>query len=192
MARRNGFVYAQSLTGKEPVIKEFRVNASANSVFLIGDPVILASTGKVNQITASSSGAICGVVMGVYAKTGDNDPPRPLTFNQPNTGLYLATGQSGFAFVNVDPEAVYAAYLDATASGAIIGENIEASAGSYNARAGISGFNLRNASRGAAGGHFKVVGIHTGDSLGRRGDIPTPVRLLVKPNSTQFTQTTSV
>jgi hypothetical protein len=192
MARRNGFVYAQGLTGKEPVTQTYEVNASANTVFLIGDPVILASTGKINPVTASSSGAIHGIVMGVFAKTGDNDPPRPLTFNQPTTGLYLATGQSGFAVVNVDPEAIYAAYLDATASSAIIGENIEASVGAYNARAGISGFNLRNASRGAAGGSFKVVGIHQGDALGRRGDIPTPVRLLVKPNSTQLTSTTSV
>jgi len=61
MARRNGFVYAQSLTGKEPVIKTFKVNASANTVFLIGDAVTQATTGKVNPITASSSDIADGI-----------------------------------------------------------------------------------------------------------------------------------
>lgn len=137
-----------------------------------GDPVALNASGQVALVTASTSVNFAGVIQAVYGKRTDaNSPPRALTFNQPASGPYLVSGQSGFALVNTDPDTTYIAVLDATASSGLVGQTVNVSAGAGNSRAGVSGYSLAAATLGASAEHpFKIVGIAPEQQINGFGD----------------------
>lgn len=180
---RNGFIRSRTLSGKRPVLRQFKVNVDTNSAYYAGDPVVLLSNGTVALCTASSSTNFCGVIesLGTISPTGKF---QALTFNQPTRGPYLTSGQTGYALVNVDPETCYIVQIDVTASTGIIGNTISVSAGSPNARAGVSGFNLRGASLGtAAENPFRIVGIAPTELIGGYDkDYPAGSGVEVIPN----------
>jgi len=190
---RCGFVASRHLTGQKPVLKQFEVEAGANNAFFIGDPVVLTAAGKIIPVTAAASANFSGVIAAVYGKINDYDPPRPLTFSHPTNGPYLTTGQSGFALVNVDPNQLYIAQLDVTASIGLIGATIGISAGTPNTAVGRSGYNLKGSTVGTdAERPFKIVGLAPSELITGRGDKPAGCGIEVKPNLSSLTNTTGV
>lgn len=191
MGNRNGFIAVNSLTGKRPTLRQFKVSVGGNQAYFQGDPVILLTNGNVALVTAAVSGGgqFLGVIDSVYLDPGnDLDKPKALTFNQPNAGPYLATGQTGWALVNVDPEQLYAVQLDVTASIGLIGQSCGVSAGAPNYRAGISGYNLKGSTLGTEADDFaQIIDISPFDkAIYGRGDVPTGGTVLIKVNGTGF------
>lgn len=189
---RRGFVAAQTL-GDECILRQFEVEANATIAYFIGDATALNASGKLITVTACVNANYAGVIQGLFAKINDVDPPRPLTFNQPTGGPYLTTGQSGFALVNVNPNQVYVAQLDVTASTGLIGQTVHVSSGTPNTRAGISGQNLRGTSLStSADNAFKIVGLAPNELNSGRGDKPAGSGVLVKFTSTIWSQAAGI
>lgn len=191
---RNGFVASRTLTGKNPVLRMFKVKVDATNAYFQGDPVALDANGFAVIVTAAVSANYLGVIHSLYGDPGnDFDPPRALTFNQPTRGPYLVTGASGFALVNVDTEQLYVVQLDVTASSGLIGATVHVSAGAPNTAAGISGFCLKGSTIGTdAERPFKIVGIAPGEQTTGRGDKAAGSGVEVKLNSSIFSVTTGV
>lgn len=191
---RNGFVASRTMTGKNPVLRMFKVKVDATNAYFIGDPVALDANGFAVIATASVTSNFLGVIHSCYGDPGnDFDPPRQLTFNQPTRGPYIVTGASGFALVNIDTEQLYVVQLDVTASSGLIGATVHVSAGTPNTAAGISGFNLRGASIGTgATNPFMIVGIAPGEQITGRGDKAAGSGVEVKLNGNVFSGTTGV
>jgi hypothetical protein len=180
---RNGFIRSRSL-GTNTVLRRFPVFVDAKMAYFPGDPVELRSTGEVALVTASSSGNFIGVIDSVGIQ-GANGEFAPLTFNQPTRGPFLATSQTGLALVNTDPNQLYIAQLDVTASVGLVGSNIAVSAGVPNTQAGVSGYNLAGASLGKSdGAPFRIVGIAPTELINGYGDKPAGCGVEVKPNLT--------
>lgn len=189
---RKGFV-ASNTFGDKPTLQMFEVEAGATSAYFINDPVSLNSLGKLILVTACVNSNYAGVIESLYSKVNDIDPPRPLTFNQPTRGPYLTTGQSGFAYVNVNPRQIYIAQLDVTASTGLIGQTCHVSAGPPNTAAGISGFNLRGTSLStSADNAFKIVGLAPNELNSGRGDKAAGSGVMVIFTSTIWSQAAGV
>lgn len=192
---RRGFMPVKSLGGKKTVLLQLEVEATANTAYFVNDPVALkAGTGKVvAPIGASTSADMAGVIVGLFAKVNNVDPPRPLTFNQPTGGCYLTTGQSGYALVNVDAEQLYMVQIDTSASVGLIGKTASASAGTGNTRTGISGYCLKGSTVGTAADRpFKIVGLGSNELLtGYATDKGTNAAVLVKMNTNIFSPGTA-
>lgn len=191
MGARNGFIAVNSLTGKRPVMRQFKVAVGDNNAYFPGDPVILNTDGSIALVTAAVSGgtALLGVIDSLYRDPGNNfDKPKALTFNQPGTGPYLATGQTGWALVNVDPDQLYAVQIDVTASIGLIGQACNVSAGAPNTAAGISGYNLKGSTLSTeADDVAQIVDISPFDkAIYGRGDVPAGGTVLIKFNRVGF------
>lgn len=158
-----GFVGARSLNGGNSVLVTKEVTASAGTQYFIGDPVTLKTTGKVDTVSAASTN-IFGIVMGIF-KANAAGQPAPLTFNLPSSGLFLASGQTGFVSVCTDPYQTYLAQIDVTASAALIGSNAFVSAGTPVTAAGRSGYSLKKATSTSADGQFQIVGLAPTDLI---------------------------
>lgn len=186
MAARNGFIAVNSMTGKRPVLRMMKCKVDATQAYFPGDPVILGTNGQVAIATAAVSGlSFVGVIDSLYLDPGnDMDALKALTFNQPNAGPYLATGQTGWALVNVDPEQLYTVQLDVTASIGLIGQSCAVSAGTGNVRAGISGFNLKGSTLGTEVDDFaQIVDISPFEkAIYGRGDVPSGGAVVVRLN----------
>lgn len=192
MAYRNGFQPVSTLGGGQTFTQLVRVNAGANNEFFIGDPVYLTS-GKLSPVTASSSNYV-GIIHAVYGLSTDGNKPKPLTFNQPSRGPYLTSAQEGYALVCFDSNQTYIVQIDVSASAGLIGKTINVSAGAPNKAAGISGYNLKGSTLGvSADNPFKIVGLAPTELVNGYGrDLPAGGAVLVKMNSTVFSQTAGV
>lgn len=191
---RQGFKATRTLNGTNPVLRRFNVNVDANHTYRINDPVVLNASGEVELCTAATSANFLGVIqaVGTIDQTGTF---QQLTFNQPNRGPFLTSGQTGVALVNVDPHQIYVAQIDVSASAGIIGNTVHVSAGPGNDVAGISGFNLAGATLGTdAERPFKIVGIAPSEFVGtnRNGDFPAGSGVEVQLNASIFNTSTGV
>jgi hypothetical protein len=151
----------RTLDGGSPVTKIFQVVVSADLAYAIGMPVTLSS-GKVRPVAVSSSVDV-GVIAALYKEV--NGRPAPLTFNMPAVGPYLASGVTGFAQVYVNPNQLFVAEIDCSASVAMIGQTVRVSgAQAINALTGKSNVTLGKSSLGSApDAHFTIVGISPAD-----------------------------
>lgn len=166
-----------------------RVGAGANNAFAIGDPVQI-NAGKVIPVTAATSANECvGVIVGLKTiVSADGNKPKPMTFNQPTRGPYLVSGADGYAMVIVNPDQLYIAQIDVSASIGLIGKNTNVSAGTPNALSGRSTYNLSGAQVSAAASYqFKIVGIAPTELLAGYGiDLAAGSGVLVKLNDPLF------
>ncbi len=183
-----GFVGARSLNGGADVLVTKGVTVTSNTMYFIGDPVELKSTGLVDVVSAASPN-IFGIIQGIF-KSNSSGQPAPLTFNLPSTGLYLQSGQAGFVSVATDPQKTYLVTIDVTASAALIGANAFVSAGTPVTAAGRSGFSLKKATTTSADGQFQIVGLAPTDLINgyasEYGDANGKGVVEVKINSAAF------
>jgi len=183
----NGLIYSRSLTGNRPVLREYSVVPDSNHTYAAGDLVTLDSTGRLIQVTASSTANVLGVIDSVYgARNNPLEPRKQLTFNQPTRGPFLTSGQTGVALVNVDPDALYVAEIDVTASIGLAGQTVHVSGSpSVNTRTGRGQLTLRGASLGTgAENPLQIVGISPAqDILGIGIDNAAGTNVEVKINA---------
>lgn len=155
----SGFRASRTLNGTyTPTLRQFDVTLGASNTYYPGDPVALAA-GKVIPCTAATSSAVLGVISAI-GKKGPNGEFSPVTFNQPNKGTYLAANETGVALVNTDPNQLYIARIDTSASAGLAAKTVRGSAGTANTRAGISGWSLGGSTLGTTAGYmFKIIGL---------------------------------
>lgn len=179
---QKGFVATRTLHGAEPVLKTFRVDAADAHRYFPGDPVQLKSNGRVIPLSAAATNVL-GVVQAVYG-VDDNGKPKPLTFNQPSRGAFLASAEEGYVEVNVDPMQLYEVAIDVTASIGLIGNSVLVSAGSPDANVQRSGFSLNGASIATTTdtSQFMITGLSDPDLLDGNLtiDVSTPAGVEVK------------
>lgn len=153
-----GFVRSRSMSGTRPVLQTFPV--ALGPEFRPGDPVGLNSAGALVLVTASTTAGFLGIIDSCYGpRRNPLDGYRALTFNQPDRGPFLTSGQTGFAKVCTSTDQLYLVTIDTSASAGLVGQSIHVSAGAGN-RAGRSGYSLRGASLGTGLEQpFQIVGI---------------------------------
>ena len=183
---QRGLTASRSLSGGDPVLITLPVFIDAKMAYFIGDPVELRAGGWAALVTAAVETAPLGVVQSVYGIDADGNP-KPLTFNQPNNGVYLSTGVTGFVKVNVTPSQLYVCQIDVSASAGLVGKTVHVSAGAPNTRAGISGYNLAGATIGVSSNKpFQIVGIAPNELIAGRGDKAAGSAVEVRCNGTIF------
>lgn len=186
MAANNGFVPSRSLSGGDPVLRTIPVFIDAKMAYYPGDLVELRAGGWAALVTAAVETAPLGIVHSVYGIDA-NGEPKPLTFNQPNAGVYLATGVTGFVKVCVDPSQLYTAVIDVSASAGLVGKTVHASAGTPNTRAGMSGYSLAGTTIGASANKpFQIVGVSPTDLINGRVDVSSGGKVEVRLNGSIF------
>ena len=154
---RKGFVMSKS-RGAPYTMVTLPVVATANNAYYLNDAVKMegaGATGKVERVTASSA-VLAGVVVAAYKNVGGQK--RPLTFQQPDNGPYLTSGQAGFVEVITDPRALFVAAIDTSASAGLTGKYVAVTAGAPNQRSGLSGMGIKAASATAANVTYVTAG----------------------------------
>lgn len=187
-----GFRPVKSLVGTKPTLQEFPVFVNTNHAYFAGDLVYLRSDGAVAVATAAVSANFLGVIQACFKSV--NGRAAPLTFSQPNAGPYLTSGTAGFVLVNVDPNQLYEASIDVSASAGLVGNTVHVSGSQLgNTRTGISKMSLAGATLGTdAERPFKIVGIAADEKALSTGDLPAGSGVLVKINNGIFNVTTGV
>lgn len=183
---RKGLVAARN-GGKTDHLRTYPVFVNANQAYYQNALVGMNSTGQVINVTASTVSPCLGVIVGLtLAPSNDVDPGRPLTFNQPTRGAYLTSGQTGFAIVNTDPDAIYVIQYDSTASVGMVGLNINVSAaagGEGNSSTGISYQNAKASTAAVASErHLQIIGLAPNELVTGRGEKAPGAGILVKLN----------
>jgi hypothetical protein len=149
----NGFQPARQFSSDR--VMTFPVTNSG-ATLAIGDAVaVVNGLATKLALTDSPSSVAWGVVVGLKNADG-----RPLTFNQPDVGNYLADGESGFAEVLVDPLMTYTVRYTGTTSVGLVGDNVRANDAGVTVKTGVSGMSVRAlASSDATTTPFKIVGL---------------------------------
>ena len=117
MAARHGFTPLRHVHGhvdfKTHWFKTYTDNASNNRTIMVGDVVMQDPAGHIDiwprgatRYTAASVGPL-GVVVDIANADG-----RPLTFNQPNSGVIVPVSTSAMIGVLIDPGVTYSVHLD--------------------------------------------------------------------------------
>lgn len=152
---RRGLVYAKNLGGHvHPKMGRYPVSADNPTRIFIGDPVFMTASGVIRVIDVSGVSAQERPPVGVVAAIADSNE-KPLTHNLPGTGQFLAASTAGFVDLYDDPDALFVAALDATATQNTIGQFVRVTAGSANTAVGRSGFAVKFAeATGSSIGHF--------------------------------------
>lgn len=161
MPSGNGFRPVRTLSGGHKFrSRRYRVDTDNGHDLFIGHACVLSS-GAVQECTSSPAAAtpVLGVIKCLYDTNG-----KPLTFN--STGIYLASATRGYADVIDDPNVVFSAVINATASSAMIGKLCDiVASGSGVPRTGISKMTLdatsvaAETSANAIALPFKIVGL---------------------------------
>ncbi len=157
MAKQSGFVPLRRLGGGSSIIKTYPVSASSNDAYFLGDFVIPKTSGKVSLLKAGSPLAVrpLGAIVGFL-----NSNFRPLTFNQPNSGAYLATAITGYAQICIaTKDQTYAAEYSGTINDAVVFSGCKVSAGTGNTATGLSGQTLDGTVDTSSDAQFQVIGV---------------------------------
>lgn len=164
--RQRGFVACRKLGGGAAIQKTFAVSAAASDAYFIGDAVTLSTNGKVTLLKNASTAAPLGVITALYSSS--NGKPKPLTFNQPTSGPYLATAQAGFAQVNIDANQTYIVEFGGNITQAGFGGAVKVSAGAPNTSTGLSGQSLSSTISTSADAQFQIIGLAPVELLDNR------------------------
>lgn len=156
MANQRGFVPCRKLGGGPAITKKFPVSASTNEAYFLGDAVIPSTTGAVRPLKNGTPLATrpLGVIVGFEDQNG-----KPLTFNAPTRGPYLASAQAGYALINCDPQQTYVAELGGNANNASVFAGYKVSAGAPSTLTGLSGQGLDGTAITTADAQFRVLGL---------------------------------
>jgi hypothetical protein len=154
MANQRGFVPCRKLGGGYAITRKYPVSAAANDAYFLGDAVIAAATGAVRTLKNASTGRPLGVIIGFEDQNG-----KPLTFNAPTRGPFLATAQAGYALVNCDPNQTYVVESGFNANDATIFAGAKVSAGTPNTLTGLSGQTLSGTVTTSADAQFQIIGL---------------------------------
>lgn len=172
---QRGFVPARKLGGGAAITKKFPVSAAANEAYFLGDAVIAGSNGAVRPLKNASTDRPLGVIIGFLNSDG-----RPLTFNAPTNGPFLASAQAGFALVNVDPNQTYIAEIGANVNDALRFAAAKVSAGAPNTQTGLSGQVLSGTVSTSADSQFIIVGLAPEEAIGGITSAAAPAKVEVK------------
>ena len=136
MPSGNGFRPVRTLSGGHKFrSRRYRVDTANPHDLFSGHACYLVS-GAVVGATTSTTTPLLGVIKCLYDTNG-----KPLTFN--STGIYLASATRGYADVYDDPNIVFSAVINATASSAMIGAVCDiVAAATGTPRTGVSNMSL--------------------------------------------------
>lgn len=156
MANQRGFVPCRKLDGGKAITRTYPVSASTNEAYSLGDPVIPSTTGKVRPLKAGTPLATrpLGVIIGFL-----DSNQKPLTHKLPSSGPYLASGESGYALVNCDPQQTYVAELGGNFTDAAVFGGVKVSAGARNTATGLSGYGLDGTIITTSDAQFRILGL---------------------------------
>lgn len=151
-------------------IERYPVSANHPHSLFPGDIVQLQGDGNIRVIDTSAVSVNERGSIGVVARL-HNSNDRPLTHNLPTTGAYLPASTAGYAYVYSDPDIVYVADADATASIGAVGQYARVTAGAGTTAAGISGMGVKmvDVSASSVGHRLMIVGVAPGERLGPAG-----------------------
>ena len=148
--------------------------AVTSGVMYVGDPVRV-SAGVVKPMGATASAACLGAVAYFLNPQG-----RPATFTLPNGNIGKPAGVTGWsAAIYDDPGIVYEVSADVTASAAMIGRSVRATAGTPSTAAGQSGYIIVASAATAADAPFKIIDVSPSD-INRDGLHGTVEVIIVK------------
>lgn len=158
MANVRGFVPSKKIGGGDYVTARFPVSCPAAAGMFLNDLVVADADGKAMPYDATKRPL--GVVVSLYGSDG-----RELTFNQPDGGVYLPAGSTGFADVIIDTGVIFVASTNTTAASTAVYGNINVSAGTGNTATGLSGHQLNTSSVSTSADlPFKIIGGAPNDS----------------------------
>lgn len=172
---QRGFTPARKLGGGTAITKEFPVSASSNEAYFLGDAVIASQNGTVRPLKNASTDRPLGVIVGFL-----NSNKRPLTFNQPTRGPFLASGEAGFAQVNVDPQQTYIAEIGANVNDAVRFAAAKVSAGAPVTQTGLSGQVLSGTVSTSADSQFIIIGLAPEELVESPTSAAAPAKVEVK------------
>lgn len=175
---QRGFVACRKLGGGAAIQKKFRVSASSNEAYFIGDAVILGTSGRVRPLKNASTDAPLGVITSLERVS--NNKPMPLTFNMPSSGPYLVSAQEGYATVNISSDQTYVAQIDANVTEASFGAAAKVSAGAPNTSNGLSGQVLSATLSTSTDSQFQIIGFAPIEMISTRTSAASPVLVEVK------------
>lgn len=172
---QRGFTPARKLGGGAAITKTFPVSAAANEAYFLGDAVIASQNGTVRPLKNASTDRPLGVIIGLL-----NSDKRPLTFNAPTTGPFLASAEVGFAYVNVDPQQTYIAEIGANVNDAVRFAAAKVSAGAPTTQTGLSGQSLSGTVSVSADSQFIIIGLAPEEAISGQTSAAAPAKVEVK------------
>ncbi len=168
---RYGFRPSRHLHGLTSFnIDRYPVSANHSKSMFPGDVVELLGDGNIRVVDTSAVSVNERGTLGVVARV-HNSNDRPLTHNLPATGNYLPASTAGWAYVYSDPDIVYVADADGTASAGNTGMFVRVTAGAGTTAAGISGMGVKmvDSSASSVGHRFRILGVSPAERLGPSG-----------------------
>jgi hypothetical protein len=175
---QRGFVACRKLGGGAAIQQTFRVSASSNEAYFIGDAVILGTSGRVRPLKAATTDAPLGVITALFRVS--NGKPMPLTLTMPSNGPYLTSAQEGYALVNVDANQTYVVQIDANVTEASFGGAAKVSAGAPSTTTGLSGMHLGGTISTSSDSQFQLIGFAPQELLSTRTSAASAVLVEVK------------
>lgn len=171
---QKGFRPVGALNGDyEGQSRKYRTLAHNKRAIFKGDPVYIAENGTgaiqvyIGGLASANTVPLLGVVTAVYDSNG-----KPFTHSLPGGGPFIPASTAGFVMVQDDPDTIFEAQLDVSASPSMIGQFVNCSAGAAVTAAGLSGMELTGVVVTAAGEPFQIMGLSPSelDELGGSGN----------------------
>lgn len=172
-----GFVHCR---GKSTLIRR---ELTTGSDYYIGDVVKHVNTGKASLRAAGDTAAnLLGVIVSLGLK-GPGGTLKPLIFNQPDKGPYVASGETGVALIEVDPYALFEVVSDEVFQETQIGLNADVIAGTADTLLGQSGYAIDGSTAATTNTlPFKIVGYSPTEAINGYVDTTAGGKILVQMN----------
>lgn len=145
------------LHGRTSFQMKMRRTRGQNATHIMAGDVVRLVSGGVDIVASNASGGdSANLPLGVVGQvfTVVNDKPRPMTFNQPNSGPVINVSTDAIVGVYEDPGIIYSVNCSATASPLHIGMFLEQRVCAGTTAVGRSGHSVTLGTTTTANGHF--------------------------------------